>query len=215
MRFLLCLAFLPALAAQSTTVLDNPTVRVIDALDQPHRKGALHKHDYPRVMIYLTDGDLDIATQDGHVEHQHWKAGDVAWSPAGGLHTSENVGEAPLRIIEVEIKSPPPPAPLKRNPALDPLALDPKRNHLLFENPLARVFISTLEVDGREKWHEHAGARLAVLLTPLSARVEFPKKQPAPMNGGPGDVFWSLEPVRHRTTNLGARPARIVVVEVK
>ena len=35
------------------------------------------------------------------------------------------------------------------------------------------------------------------------------------MNGGPGDVFWSDGTVRHRGTNLGSRPAQIVVVEVK
>jgi uncharacterized RmlC-like cupin family protein len=35
------------------------------------------------------------------------------------------------------------------------------------------------------------------------------------MNGGPGDVFWSEGLVRHRATNLGSRPAQIVVVEVK
>ncbi|MDE3164271.1 MAG: hypothetical protein KGN36_00550 [Acidobacteriota bacterium] len=216
MRFLLTLVVLvPSVAAQSRTILDNPTVRVMDAIDQSRQKGALHKHDHPRVMIYLTGGDLDITTEDGRTEHQHWKAGDVAWSPAGGMHTSENVGDAAMRIIEVEIKSPAPAAGAKRDPALDPVGIDRRRNQLLFENAQVRVFRSRLEVDGREKWHEHTSARLAVLLTPISARVEYPKKQPAPMNGGPGDVFWSPEPIRHRTTNLGARPAEIVVVEVK
>jgi quercetin dioxygenase-like cupin family protein len=188
---------------------------VIDAVQAPHVKTGMHRHAYPRVIIYLTGGELDVTGEDGRVEHQRWKAGDVAWSPAGGMHASENVGEEAARIIEVEVKGPAGSAAVRRNPSLDPVSIDTKRNRLLFENSQVRVFVSSLEVDGREKWHEHAGARLAVLLTPLSARVEFPKKQPAPMNGGPGDVFWSPEPMRHRTTNLGARPARMVVVEVK
>jgi quercetin dioxygenase-like cupin family protein len=92
MRWVFCLVFLPMLSCQSTTVHENPTVRVLDALDRPHQKTALHKHDFNRVMIYITAGDLDVTSEDGKTEHQHWKAGDVAWSPAGPLHVSENVG---------------------------------------------------------------------------------------------------------------------------
>jgi quercetin dioxygenase-like cupin family protein len=215
LRCLLLTLIAAPLAAQSTTVLENPLIRVIDALDIPHRKTAMHKHDFNRVMIYVTAGDLDVTGADGRTDHQHWKAGDVAWSLAGPLHVSENVGAGDLRIVEIEVKKPAGEAP-KRNPSFDPILIDPKHNQLIFENPQVRVFRSSIDVDGREKWHEHTGAgRVAVLLTPLAARVEIQKKQPTPMNGGPGDVFWSEGLVRHRATNLGSRPAQIVVVEVK
>src|SRR5689334_13037474 len=128
-----------SLAAQSTTVIENKTVRVLDALDRPHQKTALHKHEFNRVMIYLTAGDLDVTTEDGHTEHQHWKAGDVAWSPTGPLHVSENMGTSDLRILEIEVRNPPG-ATVKRNPALDPIAIDAKHNQLIFENPQVRVF---------------------------------------------------------------------------
>jgi quercetin dioxygenase-like cupin family protein len=216
MRLLLCLALAPLVFGQSTNVLENPTVRVLDALGRPHQKTALHKHDFNRVMIYITAGDLDVTSEDGKTEHQHWKAGDVAWSPSGPLHVSENVGTADLRIIEVEIRKPAG-GTLKRSQGMDPLVLDPKHNKLIFENPQVRVFRSSLDVDGRERWHEHAvSGRVAVLLTPLAARVDYKgKKQSAPMNGGPGDVFWSAGTIVHRTSNLGTRPAEIIVVEVK
>ena len=214
-RWLPFFAITVPLAAQSSTVLENPLVRVIDALDVPHRKTALHKHDFNRVMIYITAGDLDVTGEDGHTDHQHWKAGDVAWSPAGPLHVSENVGAGDLRIIEIEVKKPAG-AGVTRNPSFDPIAIDPKHNQLIFENSQVRVFRSSLEVDGREKWHEHTGAaRVAVALTPLAARLEIQKKQSTPMNGAPGDVFWSEGVLRHRSTNLGSRPAEVVVVEVK
>ena len=209
------LACCPAVFAQSTTVLENPLIKVIDALDVPHRKTALHKHDFNRVMIYITAGDLDVTGEDGRTDHQHWKAGDVAWSPAGPLHVSENVGTTDLRILEIEVKKPGEGTP-KRDPAYDPIVIDPKHNQVIFENPQVRVIRSSIDVDGREKWHEHAGAgRVAVLLTPLAARIEYQKKQSTPMNGSPGDVFWSDGAVRHRGTNLGSRPSQIVVVEVK
>jgi hypothetical protein len=215
-RWLACLALIAApLTAQSNTVLENPFIRVIDAVDVPHRKTALHKHDFNRVMIYITPGNLDITGEDGHTDHQHWKTGDVAWSPAGPLHVSENVGTGDLRIIEVEVRKLAG-AAAPRNPSFDPIVVDPKHNQLIFENPQVRVLRSSLDVDGREKWHEHAGeGRLTVLLTPLAARLDIQKKQSKPMNGGLADVFWSEGVMRHRATNLGNRPAQVVVVEVK
>ena len=116
-------------AADDRVKIDNDAVRVLNVVDQPHTPSALHRHEANRVMIYLTPGDLTVRYQDGKVEEQHWKAGQVAWSPAGGMHISENVGSAPLHIIEIELKKPAskPPA---RNPKLDPVKIDPKHNIL-------------------------------------------------------------------------------------
>ena len=61
--------------------VDNPRVRILNAMDPPHRNTALHKHDVNRVMIYLDNADQDISHPDAPTEHFHWKAGDVAWSP--------------------------------------------------------------------------------------------------------------------------------------
>jgi hypothetical protein len=61
MRTLLLASLLPlGLLAQSKTLLENSRVRIISAVDVPHQKSALHKHDPNRVMIYLTNGDQDI-----------------------------------------------------------------------------------------------------------------------------------------------------------
>src|ERR1051325_2231390 len=147
------LLLLPAaLFAQSKTIEDNATVRIISAVDRPHQATALHKHDFNRVMIYLDDGDQDI-TIDGKVEHHHWKAGEVAWSPTGPMHVSENVGPKDLRIVEIEVRKPG--GAVKRNPQLDPVAVDRAHNTLLFENDQVRVFRNKLASGGREKWHEH------------------------------------------------------------
>jgi uncharacterized RmlC-like cupin family protein len=216
MRSLL-LALLPlGLVAQSNAVVDNARVRILSAMDPPHRKTALHKHDVNRVMIYLDSSDQDISHPDAPTEHFHWKAGDVAWSPAGGMHISENVGAGNLRIIEIEIKQPAPATPPKRARNLDPLAIDPSHNKLIFENPQVRVFRSTRDSGDREKWHEHAGAgRAVVLLSDLSARLEAANGKFASMNGAPGDVFWTDGYVKHRGSNIGTRPAEMVIVEVK
>jgi uncharacterized RmlC-like cupin family protein len=215
-RVMLLVLLSACLAAQSTVVVDNPLVRIISAMDRPHQRTALHKHDVNRVMIYLDTADQDISHPDGPTEHLHWKAGDVAWSPAGGMHISENMSSGNLRIIEIEVKQPAPATPPKRARNLDPLVIDPGHNKLIFENPQVRVFRSTRDSGDREKWHEHAGAgRAAVLLSDLSARIESANGKFSSMNGAPGDVFWTDGYVKHRGLNIGNRASDMVIVELK
>jgi uncharacterized RmlC-like cupin family protein len=214
-RWLIALLAL-ALAAQTTPVVENATVRILNAVDKPHAPTPLHKHDFNRVMIYLDDGDQDI-TAEGKVEHHHWKAGDVMWSPVGPMHVSENVGTANLRIVEIEIRKPAPAAQPKRDPKLDPLAIDRAHNTLLFENDQVRVFRNKLAAGAREKWHEHIGAgRAVVALKPVSSRLESANGDVSPMNAAPGDVFWWDGVVKkHRGANIGSRESEMVIVEVK
>ncbi len=215
MQFMILPLFglLLAFAADDRVKIDNASVRVLDVVDQPHNPSALHRHELNRVMIYLTAGDLTVRYQGGKVDEQHWKAGQVAWSPAGGLHVSENVGTKPLRIIEVELKKPGSKAPV-RNPKLDPVAIDPAHNILLFENDQVRVFRSLREAGGTEMMHEHAGAgRVGVFLTDLNATVKLADGSSSALHVKGGDVSWSA-PVTHATTNLGPNKLEMIVVEV-
>src|SRR5260370_1120674 len=165
---ILCCAFLSA--ADDRVKIDNDVVHILKVVDTPHQKSALHRHEYNRVMVYLDAGDMQIIYEDGRQEKQHWKAGQVAWSQAGGQHTSENIGSSPLRIVEIELKKPAPAVPPARKRELDPLAIDPRHNRLLFENSQVRVFRSWREAGAAEPMQEHVGAgRSTALLTDIDA----------------------------------------------
>ncbi len=209
MLFGLLLAF----AADDRIKIDNDAVRVLNVVDEPNHPSGLHRHEWNRVMIYLTAGELQVRYQDGHADQQHWKAGQVAWSPAGGMHVSENTGAKPLHIIEIELKTPRSKAPA-RSPKLDPVAVDPRHNALLFENAQVRVFRSTREPGGTETMHEHAGkGRVGVFLTDLNATVKLADGSSSALQMKAGDVAWS-GPVTHATTNLGPNRMEMIVVEV-
>lgn len=202
-------------AADDPVQVDNDTVRILKVVDLPHVKSPLHRHERNRVMIYLDPADITLTFKDGRRDSQHWKAGQVAWSPAGARHTSENMGSAPIRIIEIELKKPAPAAPSIRKPELDPVKIDPPHNTLLFENAQVRAFRSWREAGGTEMMHQHAGAgRVAVPLTDLEASVKSQDGPPGTMRGSAADVFWS-GPTIHATTNLSPRRSEIIVVEVK
>jgi hypothetical protein len=55
------------------------------------QSGPLHEQKQNCVVIYLDSGDMQIKYADGRVDNQHWKAGDIGWSPAGGMPASQNV----------------------------------------------------------------------------------------------------------------------------
>ena len=125
------LLFVALAAGQRGAPIENEFVRVVTANDQPHKAGAPHRHEQNRVMIYLDSGDIDLKYADGKVEHQHWKPGDVAWSPAGGIHTSENVSDRPIRIVEIE---------LRRQGDSGAAAEPPDRTRAVIDNAQVRVY---------------------------------------------------------------------------
>ena len=216
MAALLVLGSLSAGGADDRGVqVDNEFVRVVKVVDTPGRKGAMHSHAENRVMIYLDAGEIKLTYEDGKVDNQKWMPDQVAWSPAGGRHTSENVGGGRIGIVEIELKKPAP-SPPRRDPKLDPVAIDPRHNVLLFENPQVRVFRSWREPGGVEEMHEHAGAgRLVVLLAEADASVVTADGATGAMKGARGDVFWRAGAVKHAGTNRGKSKLDMVMVEVK
>ena len=212
---LILLSAVPLFTATDPVKVDNEVVRILSVADEPHHKSPLHQHDVNRVMIYLDPADITLTYEDGHRDEQHWKAGQTAWSPAGGRHISENVGSTPIHIVEIELKRPAPAVPLVRKPEFDPVAIDPAHNVLLFENDQVRVFRSWREPGATEPMHEHTGAgRAAVLLTDLNASVKLQSGTSTRIHAAAGDVSWS-GPVIHATTNLGSTKLEMIVVEVK
>src|SRR5579884_1562411 len=154
----LLLAAVPLTAVESTVKLENDYVKVLSVTYQPHDKSVLHAHAGNRVVILLDAGHLATVTEDGRREDIPWKAGEARWVPVGPKHIGENTGSNAIRIVEVELKRPAPARLPQRNPALDPVAIDPTHNILLFENDQVRVFRSWREPGGKEMVHEHVGA---------------------------------------------------------
>jgi uncharacterized RmlC-like cupin family protein len=215
MRLPVCLLALSTLLPAADALIDNESVRILKAVDEPHHKSAMHKHESNRVMIYLDSGGITLTYANGHQDKQHWKKNEVAWSPAGGPHTSENVGASPIRVIEVELKKPAPSTPPHRDPKLDPIAIDPAHNILLVENLQVRVFRSWREPGGSEKMHEHVGAgRASIMLTGMDAKVKLQDGTTTEQHRSAGDTSWS-GPVIHATTNTGTNKVEMIIVEVK
>jgi len=193
--------------------IDNDQVKVIRALDQPHKKGALHEHKLNRVMIYLQAGRQDITPQDGKKITMEWKAGDVKWSPARGMHTSEITSDNPVTIIELEVKKAGDPSK-RGDVALDPLKMDPKDYKLEFENSQVRVIRVKMAAGRNVPLHEHVLNRVVVDLTDQNGAMTTPDGQTTTAVHNAGEFTWG-GPTKHVEKNNLDHPFEAVIVEFK
>ena len=154
--------------------IDNDQARVVIAHDQPHKKCTLHEHKLDRVMIYMDAGGRQEFHCRRAAKPTRWSSrlprGDVRWSPANGMHTSEIVSDKPVTIVEVEVKKEGDPSKTVNTP-LDPLKVDPKDYKLEFENSKVRVVRVKMAAGRKVPLHEHQLNRVVVYLTDQNGSV--------------------------------------------
>jgi hypothetical protein len=210
---LLCSAALFAQPAPESIKLDNEFVRVLLLTDQPGAKTPLHQHEFDRVMIYLDPIRLVLRYQDGEVDRQRWRKGQVAWSAGRRLHTGENVIDRPARVVEVELKKPPSGKPFRIS-ARDPVRTNPKNVRVEFENGSVRVLRCKYSANVREPLHEHLGGeRLTVALDDVELSVTTQRAADRITKLAAGQPFWSTGPVIHAAQ--ANRTVELIVIELK
>jgi quercetin dioxygenase-like cupin family protein len=211
--FLLGLPVAACVFAQTPPAIESDQVRVLTAHDEPHVKHALHEHKLNRVMIYLTAGEQDIITQDGKKTTLKFKPGDVKWSAASGMHTSEVTSSAPVNIIEIEVKKPGDPSKTAAV-ALDPLKVSPSVYKLELENSQVRVMRVKFPAHGAVPEHEHALNRVVVYLTDQDSKLTTPDGKVEESKHKAGQVSWG-GPTKHKEENVLDTPVEVIVVEFK
>ena len=210
----LLFAMAAGLPGQGPQVLiDNDQARVVKAVDQPHAKGQPHGHKLNRVMIYLSPGRQEITPQGGKPAVLEFKAGDVKWSPASGMHVSEITSNQPVTMVEVELKAPGGPAG-KVNVALDPVKVDPRDYKIEFENSQVRVLRVRIGAHQKVPLHEHTLNRAVVYLTAQNGIMTSPDGKTETAQHKAGEVSWAGA-AKHREENLREGPFEAVVVEFK
>jgi quercetin dioxygenase-like cupin family protein len=164
-------------------------------------------------MIYLTPGRQEITPQGGKTMVLEFKAGDVKWSPASGMHVSEITSDAPVSMIEVLVKKEGVPGKTVKA-ALDPLKVDPKDYKLIFENDQVRVIRVKMAAGQKVPLHEHVLNRVVVYLTDQNGSMTTPDGKTDIAKHSAGEASWGA-PTKHTEQNLKDTPFEAVVVEFK
>ena len=85
--------------------LENEYARVIRVHVGPHEKLAQHKHpDTKSVTVYFTDYNVKVTDAAGKSSQASYKAKQVRFSDSTGAHQEENLGDAPVELLRVELK---------------------------------------------------------------------------------------------------------------
>ena len=103
---------LMAAPAQHRLVLENERVRVLDTRIAPGERTPVHTHQWPAAhhviswSAFVRRDDKGVVLLDTRTAGVAAAPGAILWGEALGPHTLENVGNAPLHIVSVEIKPP-------------------------------------------------------------------------------------------------------------
>ena len=195
--------------------VDNASVRVVDAVNAPHVRSAMHEHKLNRVTVYLSPCDMRLTPSGGAAKDYHGKYGDVVWSPAAGMHTAENLSDAPCRIIEVELKPGEGRKPVAAG-AFDPVAVDPRHYKVVLDNAQVRVLRARFGPHETTAMHQHARDRVTIFLTDADLRPTTSDGVTREVHGKAGDVaFAAGGAVKHTENNAAAQPFEVIAIELK
>lgn len=81
---------------------ENTKVRILRFHYGPHEKSIMHSHP-DAVAVFLTDGKIKFTLPDGKTVDESGKAGQTQFTPAQ-VHLPENVGDAPMDGVVIELK---------------------------------------------------------------------------------------------------------------
>lgn len=180
--------------------LDTPQARVYVATlapraPVPSRSG----HATNRVLVYLDSGLMTRQEGAGEPQRIPFRRGEVRWRPASGPYVAENIGDQPIRILEIDLKGKPAgPMPMTK---LDPPVVDAKHYTVEFENDEVRVL--RVRYGPREKGalHEHILNRVVVYLN------DQPNVK--------ADTVRMAGAATHTEENASDQPAERIAIELK
>ena len=93
-----------AVALDPRTVLDNDRVRALRRILAPGESTAMHVHASRGVGVPVTAGRLEISGPEGATKTIELQVGAAQWLEPGTTHRLRNVGDAPIEIVDFELK---------------------------------------------------------------------------------------------------------------
>jgi quercetin dioxygenase-like cupin family protein len=89
---------------QFEVLIENEHVRVVRYRLNPGENDAWHTHP-AKVSVVVSGGTLLITTADGESFEVLEESGSASWMTSLGEHFAKNVGDTPVQIVLVEVKS--------------------------------------------------------------------------------------------------------------
>jgi hypothetical protein len=132
-------------------ILENDTVRVLEATVPVHSKGPAHTHSWPSVFFEQTSGP-----------DEPWKTVNIRWSE-GGLSEGFDSSDRDRHNLLIELKNADcQPAPAADLPATDAVQMHDPNIAVVLENAYVRVLSVRVLPGEKEPWHTHTWPAVVV-----------------------------------------------------
>jgi hypothetical protein len=194
---------------QVKVVFENDRVRVLHFNEPGHTKLPMHSHP-AYVAVGFTADDSQYTFPDGKTRKERTKAGEVIYSKAV-THASENLSEAPMEAVMVELKEPGAGATAKTT--LDPVKLDPKHYKVVINNDRVRVLRAKYGPHEKSVMHEHP-ASVGVFMSDGQGKFTLADGTSQDNNFKAHNAVWA-EAGKHLPENVGDTPFEVIVIEFK
>jgi len=187
-------------------ILENDTVRVLEATVPLHAKEVPHTHFWPSVFFEQTSG-----------RDEPWKTVNIRWSeggPAKGFPSSDH--DRHNLLIELKnVDCQPAPAPAL--PATDAVTIHDPNISVVLENAYVRVLSVRVPPGEKEPWHTHTWPAVVVYfrLPPSQRLSPDGKKTPRAELKEMQVTFDSNSQPSHSIENLGKVAYQAYRVEIK
>jgi hypothetical protein len=195
-----------AAAENHKVILENDTVRVLEATVPLHSKEVPHTHFWPSVFFEQTSG-----------REEPWKAVKIRWSeggPAKGFPSSDHDRHNLLiELKNVDCQ----PAPSPELPATDGVTIRDPNISVVLENAYVRVLSVRVPPGEKEPWHTHTWPAVVVYfrLPPSQRLSPDGKKTPRAELKEMQVTFDATSQPLHSIENLGNVVYQAYRVEIK
>jgi quercetin dioxygenase-like cupin family protein len=93
-----------AKASDRAVEFENDRVRALRRFLAPGESTDTHTHASSGVAVLVTPGRFEISRPEGAVRTGEIRTGAVQWIESGTTHALKNVGDAPMEIVDIELK---------------------------------------------------------------------------------------------------------------
>jgi hypothetical protein len=187
-------------------ILENDTVRVLEATVPLHSREVPHTHFWPSVFFEQTSG-----------VSEPWKTVNIRWSE-GGPSKGFDSSDRDRHNLLVELKNAGcQPAPLADLPSTDAVKSHDPNIGVVLENPYVRVLSVKIPPGGKEPWHTHTWPAVVVYfgLPPSQRFVADGTKTPRAGLKGLQVTYDANSQPLHSIENLGTVVYQAYRVELK
>ncbi|MDH3626607.1 MAG: hypothetical protein OEV00_05860 [Acidobacteriota bacterium] len=188
---------------------ENDRVRLVRISYGPGEESVMHYHP-DSVAVFLTDSLVEMGLPDGSSEELAQQTGQHMFSPAG-QHLPRNIGDSPMELMLVELKSGSATATAEMGP--DPTVVDSDHYTLEFENESVRV-IRIAYGPGEESVMHYHPDNVAVFLTDIHSEMGAADGSSEEMQSHAGQHGFAAAD-QHLPKNIGDEPFELVLVELK